>query len=49
MASSYVEHMVIVYPELLFVLLACNLLIGRYSGFRLLDLVRFRALAGSSP
>ncbi len=48
MASSYVEHMVIVYPELLIVILASNLLIGRYSGFRLLDLARFRVLAGSN-
>jgi hypothetical protein len=48
MVSPYAEHMVIVYPELLFALLACNLLVGRYSGFRLLDLVRFRALAGRS-
>jgi hypothetical protein len=46
MASPYAEHMAVVYPELLIALLACNLLIGRYSGFRLLDLIRFRALAG---
>lgn len=46
MVNPYSEHYVIVFPELLLVLLAGNLLIGRYSGFRLLDLPRFRVLAG---
>jgi len=46
MTNPYVEHIAIVYPELLLALLACNLLVGRYSGFRLLDLVRFRVLGG---
>jgi hypothetical protein len=40
-----VEHLVFVFPELLLVLLAVNLLLGRYSGYRLMDLIRFRALA----
>ena len=40
-----VEHLVFVFPELLLVLLAANILLGRYSGYRLMDLVRFRALA----
>jgi len=46
MVNAYAEHYAIVFPELLLVLLAGNLLIGRYSGFRLLDLPRFRVLAG---
>jgi uncharacterized protein with transglutaminase domain len=46
MVNPYAEHMAIVYPEVLIALLAFNLLLGRYSGFRLLDLVRFRVLEG---
>lgn len=47
MVNPYAEHYALVFPELLLILLAANLLIGRYSGFRLLDLPRFRVLAGS--
>lgn len=39
------EHLVFVFPELLLVLLAATLLLGRYSGYRLMELFRFRALA----
>ena len=39
------EHLVFVYPETLLVLFALALLLGRYSGYRLSELVRFRALA----
>lgn len=48
MINAYAEHIVLVFPELLLVLLAINLLLGRYSGFRLLDLPRFRVLAGNT-
>lgn len=48
MVNPYSEHLVLVFPELLLILLAGNLLIGRYSGFRLCDLPRFRMLAGRS-
>jgi hypothetical protein len=40
-----VEHLFFVFPELLLVLLAVILLIGRYSGYRLTELYRFRSLA----
>ncbi len=39
------EHFVFVYPEVLLVLFALALLLGRYSGYRLNELLRFRALA----
>lgn len=39
------EHLVFVYPETLLVLFAFALLLGRYSGYRLNELLRFRALA----
>ncbi len=47
MSIPYVEHLLFVFPELLLVLLAGTLLMGRYSGFRLLELRRFKALAPS--
>jgi hypothetical protein len=40
-----VDHLVFTFPELLLVLLAAILLAGRYTGLRLLELWRFRALA----
>lgn len=45
MFIEVVEHLVFVFPELLFLVLAATLLLGRYRGFRLLELVRFRELA----
>ena len=48
MSLDVVEHTIFVFPELLFVVLAATLLLGRYSGYRLLELIRFRAL-GASP
>jgi hypothetical protein len=46
MVNPLVEHLCFVFPELLLVILACNLLLGRYPGYRLVDLPRFKALAG---
>ena len=46
MNVKYIEHLVFVFPELLLVLLALTLLVGRYSGYRLMDLFRFKALSG---
>ncbi len=40
-----VEHLVFVFPELLLVVLGVTLLLGRYTGYRLSELVRFRDLA----
>jgi hypothetical protein len=39
-----VQHLFFVFPELLFVLLAVTLLLGRYTGFRLLEVLRFKVL-----
>jgi hypothetical protein len=38
-------HFVFVFPEVLLIVLALAMLIGRYSGYRLTELFRFRALA----
>ena len=47
MGMDLVEHLVVTFPELLLVVLAVVLIIGRYTGFRLTELARFRALARS--
>jgi hypothetical protein len=43
MSSRLLGHLVFVFPELLLVVLACTLLLGRYTGYRLAELWRFRA------
>jgi hypothetical protein len=47
MNAKYIEHLFFVFPELLLVLLAATILMGRYTGYRLMDLYRFRELAGA--
>ncbi|MGH8120541.1 MAG: inactive transglutaminase family protein [Gammaproteobacteria bacterium] len=46
MNLALVHHLVNVFPELLFVVLSITLLFGRYSGYRLLELRRFKSLVG---
>jgi hypothetical protein len=45
MKQANLQHLVFVFPELLLVLLAITLVLGRYSGYRLTELFRFRAMA----
>jgi len=45
MNNKFLEHVFFVFPELLLVLLAATLLLGRYAGYRITDLYRFKALA----
>ena len=40
-----VQHLIFVFPELLLVVVAMLLLLGRYSGYRLTELPRFKVLA----
>jgi hypothetical protein len=47
MGMNWLEHLVFTFPELLLVILAGVILIGRYTGYRLIELSRFKALAGS--
>lgn len=49
MSHVMVEHLFFTFPELLLILLACTMLLGRYSGYRLLELPRFKVLAGDGP
>ncbi len=44
MTIKYLEYLMFIFPELLLVLLAGIILLGRYSGYRLLELRRFKAL-----
>ena len=44
MSLSIVDHIFFTFPELLLVLLAMTLLLGRYSGYRLLEIRRFQSL-----
>jgi hypothetical protein len=39
------QHVLFIFPELLLLVLAGVLLLGRYTGYRLLELLRFRALS----
>ena len=44
MDMSWLEHLIFTFPELLLVVLALVVIAGRYTGYRLLELRRFRAL-----
>jgi hypothetical protein len=46
MGLAWLEHLVFTFPELLFVVLAFVVLAGRYTGYRLTELQRFKALRG---
>ena len=39
-----IEYIVLVYPEVLLIVLGANILLGRYTGYRLFELYRFRHL-----
>jgi len=45
MSAEPVQYIFFAFPEIILVLMALTLLIGRYTGYRLTELVRFRALA----
>lgn len=49
MSIDQLEHLVFVFPELLLPLLGVMLLLGRYTGYRLSELARFKVLAGKQP
>jgi hypothetical protein len=45
MGLQWLEHLIFTFPELLPVVLALVVLAGRYTGYRLLELTRFKVLA----
>ena len=44
MVNDYVQHWAFVFPELLLLVLAINILVGRYNGYKLIEYFRFRSL-----
>lgn len=48
MTRPEIVHLVFVFPELLLVVLAAIILLGRYTGYRLIELIRFRTLASEA-
>ena len=46
MGLAWLEHLIFAFPEVLLVALAVVLLLGRYTGYRLSELTRFKALIG---
>ena len=46
MGLERLEHLVFTFPELLLIVLALVILAGRYTGYRLFELKRFKALIG---
>lgn len=45
MDGQMVRHLVFVFPELLLIILACTILMGRYNGYKLSEYFRFKKLA----
>lgn len=45
MHNALVEHLVFVFPELLLIVLACTILLGRYNGYKFSEYRRFKKLA----
>lgn len=48
MHVEWLQHIMFVFPELLLATLAVTMLLGRYTGFKLTELFRFRALVDSA-
>jgi hypothetical protein len=44
MGLAWLEHLIFTFPELLLIVLSVVLLLGRYTGYRLSELTRFKAL-----
>ncbi|MBD1831635.1 UUP1 family membrane protein [Cyanobacteria bacterium FACHB-472] len=42
--NAYVQHLAFAFPELLLLVLALNILVGRYNGYKLIEYLRFRSL-----
>ncbi len=43
--NSQIEHIAFIFPELLLIVLAAVILLGRYNGYKLTEYVRFKVLA----
>jgi hypothetical protein len=47
--ARVLQTVFLVFPELLLLILAALLVVGRYTGYRMTELIRFRELAAESP
>ena len=47
MGMNWLEHLIFTFPELLLLILSAVILLGRYTGYRLVELRRFKVLAGN--
>jgi hypothetical protein len=45
LTQPLLKHLFFVFPELLLVVLSCNILLGRYTGYRLTEIIRFSPFA----
>jgi hypothetical protein len=45
MTSSYIEHWMFNFPELLLTLLGMIIILGHYTGYRVSELIRFRYMS----
>lgn len=43
--NAVLEHIIFVFPELLLICLSLALIMGRYSGYRLMELIRFKSMS----
>ncbi|MDY6805394.1 MAG: UUP1 family membrane protein [Cyanobacteriota bacterium] len=44
MSNAYIQHLCFVFPELLLIVLALNLILGRYNGYKLTEYFRFLSM-----
>lgn len=49
LTNEYIEHIAIVFPELLLIVLAIVLMLGRYTGYKVTEFFRFKVLANEAP
>lgn len=47
MTNTVITHLIVTFPELLFVVLAAALMLGRYNGYKLMEYRRFKVLRKS--
>jgi hypothetical protein len=45
MGMAWLEHLIFTFPEMLLIILAIVVLAGRYTGYRLTELRRFKELS----
>ncbi len=44
MSHDHLAHLIVTFPELLMVIVALNIMLGRYNGYKLFEYLRFRAM-----